>query len=72
MIRWRSTNWQGIMKQAPTIADEQALIAEDFELFDDWREKIEYVLDLGKRLAPLPEADYAETTRSRAASRRSG
>ena len=48
------------MEQAPTIAEEQALIAEDFELFDDWREKIEYVLDLGKRLEPLAEADYAE------------
>jgi cysteine desulfuration protein SufE len=54
------TNRREIMEHAPTIADEQALIAEDFELFDDWREKIEYVLDLGKRLAPLPEADYAE------------
>jgi cysteine desulfuration protein SufE len=48
------------MQQAPTIAEEQALIAEDFELFDDWRERIEYVLDLGKRLEPLPDADYAE------------
>jgi cysteine desulfuration protein SufE len=48
------------MEQAPTIADEQALIAEDFALFDDWREKIEYVLDLGKRLEPLPDADYAD------------
>jgi cysteine desulfuration protein SufE len=48
------------MEQAPTIAEEQALIAEDFELFDDWRERIEYVLDLGKRLEPLPDADYAE------------
>lgn len=48
------------MEQAPTIADEQALIAEDFELFDDWRERIEYVLDLGKQLEPLPQADYAD------------
>ena len=31
------------MTQAPTIAEEQRLIAEDFELFDDWRERIEYV-----------------------------
>jgi len=38
------------MTQATTIAEEQAAIAEDFELFDDWREKIEYVLDLGKKL----------------------
>lgn len=43
------------MSQAPTIAEEQALIADDFELFDDWREKIEYVLDLGKNLKPFPE-----------------
>lgn len=43
------------MSQAPTIAEEQRLIAEDFELFDDWREKIEYVLDLGRNLAPFPE-----------------
>lgn len=43
------------MTQAPTIALEQQLIAEDFELLDDWREKIEYVLDLGKKLEPIPE-----------------
>jgi cysteine desulfuration protein SufE len=51
------------MQQAPTIADEQALIAEDFELFDDWREKIEYVLDLGRQLEPLPPADYTEANK---------
>lgn len=44
-----------VMTQAPTIAEEQQLIAEDFELLDDWREKIEYVLDLGKKLEPIPE-----------------
>jgi cysteine desulfuration protein SufE len=43
------------MGEAPTIRDEQAEIAAEFELFDDWREKIEYVLDLGKRLPPIPE-----------------
>ena len=43
------------MTKLATIADEQAAIAEDFELFDDWREKIEYVLDLGKKLEPFPE-----------------
>jgi len=51
------------MEQAASIAEEQRLIAEDFELFDDWRERIEYVLDLGKRLEPLPEADYAEANK---------
>ncbi len=43
------------MTQAATIAEEQVAIAEDFSLFDDWREKIEYVLDLGKRLETFPE-----------------
>lgn len=43
------------MIKAATIAEEQAAIREDFELFDDWREKIEYVLELGKTLAPFPE-----------------
>lgn len=43
------------MSQAATIAEEQAAIADDFELFDDWREKIEYVLELGKKLQPFPE-----------------
>ena len=51
------------MEQAATIAEEQALIADDFELFDDWRERIEYVLDLGRRLQPLPAADYAEANK---------
>jgi cysteine desulfuration protein SufE len=52
-----------MMEQAATIADEQALIADDFELFDDWREKIEYVLDLGRNLERLPAADYAEANK---------
>lgn len=43
------------MTRAATIPEEQAAIAEDFALFDDWREKIEYVLDLGKKLEPFPD-----------------
>jgi cysteine desulfuration protein SufE len=54
-----------MMEQAATIADEQALIADDFELFDDWRDKIEYILDLGRKLEPLPAADYAERNKVR-------
>ena len=48
------------LEQAPTIAEEQALIAEDFELFEDWRGRIEYVLDLGRQLAPFPEDQRTE------------
>jgi cysteine desulfuration protein SufE len=50
-------------QQAATIAEEQQLIAEEFELLDDWRERIEYVLELGKQLGRLPEGDYAEANK---------
>ena len=30
-------------------------IIEDFELFDDWADKYEYIISLGKELAPMPE-----------------
>ena len=53
------------MTQAATIAEEQQLIAEDFELFDDWREKIEYVLDLGRRLDSLQEHERIEANKVR-------
>jgi cysteine desulfuration protein SufE len=53
------------MGQAATIAEEQQLIAEDFELFDDWREKIEYVLDLGRALDSLPDDERVEANKVR-------
>ena len=53
------------MSQAATIAEEQQLIAEDFELFDDWREKIEYVLDLGRVLDSLQDDERIEANKVR-------
>ena len=53
------------MGQAATIVEEQQLIAEDFELFDDWREKIEYVLDLGRALDSLREDERVEANKVR-------
>jgi len=38
-----------------TIQKIQAKIIEDFELFDDWIQKYEYLIDLGKELAPIKE-----------------
>lgn len=43
------------MDQEPTIALEQERIREEFELFDDWRERIEYIMELGKGLPPINE-----------------
>jgi cysteine desulfuration protein SufE len=51
------------MGEAPTIRDEQAEIAAEFELFDDWREKIEYVLDLGKRLPSIAEEQRVDANK---------
>jgi cysteine desulfuration protein SufE len=38
-----------------TIQKIQARIVEDFEMFDDWMQKYEYLIDLGKDLAPIKE-----------------
>jgi cysteine desulfuration protein SufE len=58
-------NGKNVMTQAPTIAEEQRLIAADFALFDDWRDRIEYVLDLGRNLAPFPEQHRTESNKVR-------
>ncbi|PKK37864.1 Fe-S metabolism protein SufE [Siphonobacter sp. SORGH_AS_0500] len=38
-----------------TINETQDEIIEEFELFDDWEGKYEYIIDLGKKLAPFEE-----------------
>ncbi|MBP6439857.1 MAG: SufE family protein, partial [Thermomonas sp.] len=39
----------------PTAADAQAAIAEEFAFFGDWSERYQYLIDLGRKLPPLPE-----------------
>ena len=38
-----------------TIKNIEAEIIEDFEMFDDWVQKYEYLIDLGKELVPIEE-----------------
>ena len=38
-----------------TIKDIQSGIIEDFEMFDDWMQKYEYLIDLGKELTPIEQ-----------------
>jgi len=38
-----------------TIKDIGAEIIEDFEMLDDWMQKYEYLIDLGKELVPIEE-----------------
>lgn len=35
-------------------------IRDDFALFDDWEDKYAYLIDLGKKLPPFPEAMHIE------------
>ena len=39
-----------------TISEAQDELIEDFELFDEWESKYEYIIDLGKQLPDLDEA----------------
>jgi cysteine desulfuration protein SufE len=36
-------------------------IIENFELLDEWDDRYRYVIELGRTLAPLPDADHTET-----------
>ncbi len=36
--------------------DQQLEIIETFDMFDDWLEKYQYIIDLGKQLAPMDDA----------------
>jgi len=38
-----------------TLKDIQTEIVEEFEMFDDWMQKYEYIIDLGKELATIEE-----------------
>ncbi len=40
-------------------------IVEEFALFVDWVDRYEYIIDLGQRLAPLPDAARTEDNRVR-------
>jgi cysteine desulfurase / selenocysteine lyase len=42
-----------------------AELAEDFDAFDDWAERYQYIIELGKKLPPVPAALKTETNRVR-------
>ncbi|HHV03878.1 MAG: SufE family protein [Bacteroidales bacterium] len=43
-----------------TIENKQAQIVEEFSLMEDWMDKYEYLIELGKKLPPLEEASRQE------------
>jgi cysteine desulfuration protein SufE len=42
-----------------------AALQSDFELLDDWEDRYRYIIELGRSLAPLPEAHRSEATKVR-------
>ena len=43
------------METHPSISSIENNIIEDFSMFETWEEKYEYIIDIGKKLAPLGE-----------------
>lgn len=48
---------------AETIADVQQSLVEDWQCLDDWAERYQYLIDLGRALPPFPEALRIEANR---------
>jgi len=44
-----------VMQQQKNIEEIEQEIIEEFSLFDNWDDKYEYIIDLGKKLAPLED-----------------
>ncbi len=47
----------------PSPALAQAAIAEEFAYFSDWSERYQYLIDLGRKLPPFPDALKTEANR---------
>ena len=51
------------MSPQPSIDAVLAELAEEFDLLGDWENRSGYVIDLGRELSPLPEADRTEANK---------
>lgn len=49
-----------------TIKEKQQEIIEEFAFLDDWEQKYEYIIDLGKELKGLPKTERPMTISSKA------
>jgi cysteine desulfuration protein SufE len=47
----------------PSAVEAERAIAEEFAFFGDWSERYQYLIDLGKKLPPLPEELKTEDNR---------
>ena len=51
-----------------TIAEDLDALADDFDLLEDWQEQLGYVIDLGRALPRLAEAERTEANKVRGCS----
>lgn len=51
------------MAPQPSIDETLDELAEEFDLLGDWEGRIEYVIELGKGLAPLPDEERIEANK---------
>lgn len=51
------------MSTGTSCVDAQRAIAEEFALFADWSERYQYLIDLGRKLPPFPDAWRSEANR---------
>ena len=51
------------LQPAPELLEAQAEIVETFSLIEDWTDRYQYLIDLGRQLPPLPEAFKTEQYR---------
>jgi cysteine desulfuration protein SufE len=45
-----------VQPEEPTPAAAIAAIAEELDVFDDWMERYQFIIELGRKLPPFPEA----------------
>ena len=53
------------MERAATVAEAAERLKEDFGFLEDYRDKVEHLIDLGKGLAPLPDELKTEANKVR-------
>jgi cysteine desulfuration protein SufE len=49
----------------PRLPADAAELVDNFSVFDDWEERYSYLIDLGKRLPALPDAEKTEENKVR-------
>ena len=54
------------------MAETITALKEDFALIDEWEDRYRYVIELGRDLEPLADADRTRATRCKAAPVRCG